>query len=177
VTEPSPERPSSPPPVRYKGEDLDPERGPGLGCFYLQMIVLGVLLVATPLSVSMSAPSIVSAVLLFLTIGILLVSGQTIIFLLRLVAADRREGRRRPIASRTRTVGELDDASVATALPEPNAADEEPAASALPATGAATLPEPSTADDAAGAGRHPGSGQVPPEPAPAPPSDEGPVRQ
>jgi hypothetical protein len=38
------------------------------------------------------------------------VSGQTIIFLLRLVAADRR-GRRRPLASETKTVGELEDAA------------------------------------------------------------------
>jgi hypothetical protein len=37
------------------------------------------------------------------------VTGQTIIFLLRLVAADRR-GRRRPLASGTKTVGELEDA-------------------------------------------------------------------
>ena len=46
-------------------------------------------------------------------IVLLLVTGQTIIFLLRLVAADRR-GRRRPLASGTKTVGELEDASAAT---------------------------------------------------------------
>ena len=40
---------------------------------------------------------------------LLLVTGQTIIFLLRLVSADRR-GRRRPLASGTKTVGELEDA-------------------------------------------------------------------
>jgi hypothetical protein len=33
--------------------------------------------------------------------------GQTAIFLLRLVSADRR-GRRRPLASQTKTVGELE---------------------------------------------------------------------
>ncbi|MGH2511729.1 MAG: hypothetical protein ACRDGQ_03475, partial [Candidatus Limnocylindrales bacterium] len=41
---------------------------------------------------------------------LLLITGQTIIFLLRLVAADRR-GRRRPLASGSRTVGELEDAA------------------------------------------------------------------
>jgi hypothetical protein len=46
--------------------------------------------------------------LLFLTIGLLLVAGQTIVFLLRLVAADRRS-RRRPLASATKTVGEIED--------------------------------------------------------------------
>ena len=41
-------------------------------------------------------------------IGLLLVAGQTIIFLLRLVAADRRS-RRRPLGSATKTVGELEE--------------------------------------------------------------------
>jgi hypothetical protein len=45
---------------------------------------------------------------------LLLVAGQTIIFLLRLVAADRRAGRRRPLASDTKTVGELEDERDAT---------------------------------------------------------------
>ena len=49
-------------------------------------------------------PFAVSAGLLFAVIGLLLVTGQTIIFLLRLVAADRR-GRRRPLASGSKTVG------------------------------------------------------------------------
>lgn len=53
-------------------------------------------------------PSEVSAALLIGVIVLLLITGQTIIFLLRLVAADRR-GRRRPLASETKTVGELED--------------------------------------------------------------------
>ena len=53
-------------------------------------------------------------------IGLLLVTGQTIIFLLRLVAADRR-GRRRPLASGSKTVGELEDAGAGT-----NPADRRP---------------------------------------------------
>jgi hypothetical protein len=57
-------------------------------------------------------PFPVSAGLLFAVIGLLLVTGQTIIFLLRLVAADRR-GRRRPMASGSKTVGELEDAGAA----------------------------------------------------------------
>ncbi len=95
--------------IQYKGANLDAERGPGLGCFWFQVIVLAFLIVLTPMSVSLNWPSEVSAILLFVTIGLLLVAGQTIIFLLRLVAADRR-GRRRPLASQTRTVGELEDA-------------------------------------------------------------------
>jgi hypothetical protein len=73
-------------------------------------VVLAIFIVLTPLSVGWGWPSIVSAGLLFAVIALLLVAGQTIIFLLRLVAADRR-GRRRPLASETRTVGELEDAA------------------------------------------------------------------
>jgi hypothetical protein len=95
-------------PVQYKGDDLDPERGPGLGCFRFQLVVLVLLVVLTPLSVVWQWPDAVSAGLLFAVIILLLITGQTIIFLLRLVAADRR-GRRRPLASTTPTVGELED--------------------------------------------------------------------
>ncbi len=96
-------------PIEYKGEPLDSERGPGLGCFRFQLVVLVALIVATPLSVG-RVPDLVTAGLLFATILLLLVSGQTIIFLLRLVAADRR-GRRAPLDARTPTVGQLEDAA------------------------------------------------------------------
>jgi hypothetical protein len=103
---------SAPPDPRmpdYKGEPLDPARGPGLGCFWLQVVVLAVLLVLTPLTVVWAAPSLVSAALLILTLVLLLFVGQTTIFLLRLVAADRRT-RRRPLRpDARRTVGQLED--------------------------------------------------------------------
>lgn len=105
------------PPVQYKGEDLDAERGPGLGCFRFQVAVLVVFIVLTPLTVIWNWPTWISALLLFAVIVLLLVAGQTIIFLLRLVAADRRS-RRRPLASSTKTVGELEDATAATAAVE-----------------------------------------------------------
>jgi len=100
-------------PVQYKGADLDPARGPGLGCFRFQLVVLVAFVVLTPLTVVWQWPSWISAVLLFAIIALLLVAGQTIIFLLRLVAADRRS-RRRPLASATKTVGEIDDERVQT---------------------------------------------------------------
>ncbi len=96
------------PPVQYKGDDLEAERGPGLGCFRFQLVVLVVFIVLTPLTVFWGWQLWISAALLFATIALLLVVGQTIIFLLRLVAADRR-GRRRPLASTSKTVGELED--------------------------------------------------------------------
>ena len=95
-------------PVQYRGEDLDAARGPGLGCFRFQLVILAIFIVLAPLSVGWGWPSEVSAALLVAVIVLLLITGQTIIFLLRLVAADRR-GRRRPLASETKTVGELED--------------------------------------------------------------------
>ncbi len=111
-----PRRPRATGPVQYRGEELRSERGPGLGCFRFQLVVLAVLVVLTPLSVTWGWPPAVSAGLLFVVIAALLVTGQTIIFLLRLVAADRR-GRRRPLASDTKTVGELEESTAAPAEP------------------------------------------------------------
>jgi len=105
-TPPRPPRPTGP--VQYKGADLEAERGPGLGCFRFQLAILIVFIVLTPLSVVWKWPEAVSAGLLFAVVGLLLTTGQTIIFLLRLVAADRRS-RRRPLGSATKTVGELED--------------------------------------------------------------------
>jgi hypothetical protein len=104
-----PRRPRSTGPVQYRGEDLESERGPGLGCFRFQLVILAIFIVLAPLSVGWGWPEAVSAALLIAVIVLLLVTGQTIIFLLRLVAADRR-GRRRPLSSETPTVGELEDA-------------------------------------------------------------------
>ena len=142
-TPPRPPRPTGP--IRYKGDVLEAERGPGLGCFRFQVIVLAILIVLTPLSVAWNWPPMVSAALLFVVIFLLLVTGQTIIFLLRLVAADRR-GRRRPLASGTKTVGELEDA----AAPEAVAAEPEPE----PETEAQVAP--ASEDDAISAKSPPG---------------------
>lgn len=130
AADPTPPRPSRQPgPVKYKGEELDAERGPGLGCFRFQLVVLVVLVVLTPLTVVWNWPAVVSGALLFAVILLLLITGQTIIFLLRLVAADRR-GRRRPLGSATKTVGELEDEGAA-AGPDDGPA-REPAVGATP---------------------------------------------
>jgi hypothetical protein len=113
----SPERPTSVRPVDYKGEPLDAERGPGLGCFRFQVALLAIFVILTPLTVIWNWPVEISIALLFATIILLLFTGQTIIFLLRLVAADRREGRRVPLASGTKTVGQLADAEAADVPP------------------------------------------------------------
>ena len=68
-------------------------------------MLLGILLVLTPLTVVWASPPWISATLLIVTLVLLLFAGQTVIFLLRLVAADRRT-RRRPMGEAARkTVG------------------------------------------------------------------------
>ena len=99
--------------VEYKGAPLDAEKGPGLGCFWLQIVVLAITVFLAPLSAAWNWPVPIVIFLFALVIVLLLFVGQTIIFLLRLVAADRRaDARRRPMASmdsRTKTVGEIED--------------------------------------------------------------------
>jgi len=116
---------TSPGPIQYKGEELQAERGPGLGCFRFQLVVLAIFVVLTPLSVVWDWPDWLSAALLFAVILLLLVAGQTIIFLLRLVAADRRT-RRRPLGSATKTVGEIEDDASAPEAPDPDPSDGGP---------------------------------------------------
>lgn len=112
----------------YKGEPLDSERGPGLGCFWFQMAVLAILLVATPVSVVAGAAPWLSGALLIVTLVLLLFAGQTVIFLLRLVAADRRS-RRRPLGPRAgKTVGMLEEGDEEDRAEEGAAATDDPQA-------------------------------------------------
>jgi len=92
----------------YKGAPLDAARGPGLGCFRLQLVVLIALVVLTPVGVANGWPIQLTVAMLIAVLVLLFFTGQTAIFLLRLVAADRRE-RRRPLRSTSKTVGELED--------------------------------------------------------------------
>jgi hypothetical protein len=111
--------------VEYKGAPLDAEKGPGLGCFWIQMVALVVAIFLTPLSVVWNWPILVTIVLFATMLVLLLFVGQTVIFLLRLVAADRRaDARRRPLRSQTKTVGEIEDEARAQAH---DAGDEPPA--------------------------------------------------
>jgi hypothetical protein len=128
------------PPI-YKGEPLDAERGPGLGCFWIQIILLTFFLILTPLTVMWAWPPIISAALLIFTLVLLLFSGQTVIFLLRLVAADRRT-RRTPLdPAAARTVGQMEDEGGRTTREEP-----EPATEAAPGSTADDSPEPASDD-------------------------------
>jgi hypothetical protein len=87
----APEHPTADPSApSYKGAPLDADRGPGLGCFWIQVGLLVFLLIATPVSVWLSMPPWVSAAFLILVLVLLFFVGQTSIFLLRLVAAAPR---------------------------------------------------------------------------------------
>lgn len=111
------------PPV-YKGEPLDSERGPGLGCFWIQIGLLTFFLIFTPLTVMWGWDPFISGALLIFTLILLLFTGQTIIFLLRLVAADRRT-RRAPLDPTARpTVGQLEDRPPAPTAEERAAASD-----------------------------------------------------
>jgi hypothetical protein len=98
----------------YKGEPLDAERGPGLGCFWIQIGLLTFFLILTPLTVTWGWDPFISGALLIFTLVLLLFSGQTIIFLLRLVAADRR-ARRAPLDPAAKpTVGQMEEMAPAS---------------------------------------------------------------
>ena len=108
-------------PPTYKGEPLDSERGPGLGCFWIQIALLTFFLIFTPLTVTWGWEPMISAALLIFTLVLLLFSGQTIIFLLRLVAADRRT-RRAPLDPAAKpTVGQMEDVAPAATPPTQDA--------------------------------------------------------
>ncbi len=132
----------------YKGEPLDAERGPGLGCFWAQIALLTFFLILTPLTVTWGWDPTISAILLILTLILLLFSGQTIIFLLRLVAADRRT-RRTPLSSTAKpTVGQMEDASTpATTAQEAPPTDASTAADAAATPDASSTPGGSASPD------------------------------
>lgn len=117
----------SEPPI-YKGEPLEAERGPGLGCFWIQVGLLTFFLILTPLTVTWGWDPFISGALLIFTLGLLLFTGQTVIFLLRLVAADRRI-RRAPLDPKASpTVGQLEDEDAGSAqIPSAGAPDAEAA--------------------------------------------------
>ncbi len=124
VTDEPPPTPSEPRRPEYKGAPLDPVRGPGLGCFWTQAVVLLTLFMLTPFGVVNAWPAWLTTTMLAATLILTLFTGQTVIFLLRLVAADRRS-RRRPLRTEaTKTVGEI--AAAAEDTPETPEADAPP---------------------------------------------------
>ena len=81
--------------VRYN-EDLDPNEGPGFGCFITQAVLFAVILFLIPIGLfTFDWPVWLLAVLLFVAMILLFFVSMTSVFLLRVFFADRRGGRGR----------------------------------------------------------------------------------
>ena len=81
--------------VRYN-EDLDPNEGPGFGCFITQAILFAVILFLIPIGLfTFDWPVWLLAALLFVAMILLFFVSMTSVFLLRVFFADRRGGRGR----------------------------------------------------------------------------------
>jgi hypothetical protein len=81
--------------VRYN-EDLDPNEGPGFGCFVTQAILFAVILLLIPVGLfAFGWPVWVLATLLVIDLVLLFFVSMTSVFLLRVFFADRRRGRGR----------------------------------------------------------------------------------
>ena len=81
--------------VRYN-EDLDPNEGPGFGCFVTQAVLFAFILLLIPVGLfAFNWPVWVLVVLLFIDLILLFFVSMTSVFLLRVFFADRRRGRGR----------------------------------------------------------------------------------
>jgi hypothetical protein len=99
--------------IRYN-EDLDPNQGPGFGCFVTQAILFAIILLLIPVGLfTFGWPVWLLAVLMGIAMVLLFFVSMTSVFLLRVFFADRRRGR-------GRTTG------VARAQPRRISTEEEP---------------------------------------------------
>ena len=86
-------------------EELDPNEGPGFGCFVWQAILFAVILLLIPIGLfTFNWPVWLLIVLLCIDMFLLFFISMTSVFLLRVFFADRRRGRGRSLgAARTPT--------------------------------------------------------------------------
>jgi hypothetical protein len=77
-------------------EDLDPNEGPGFGCFIWQAILFAVILLLIPVGLlAWGWPVWLLIVLMVIDMFLLFFVSMTAVFLLRVFFADRRRGRGR----------------------------------------------------------------------------------
>lgn len=77
-------------------EELDPNEGPGLGCFTVQAVLFALILLFIPIGVfSLSWPVWLLTAMLVIAIILLFFISMTSVFLLRVFFAARRTGRGR----------------------------------------------------------------------------------
>jgi hypothetical protein len=85
--------------MRYN-EDLDPNEGPGFGCFIWQAVLFAGILLLIPVGVFvLSWPVWLLTVLLGIDLFLLFFVSMTAVFLLRVFFADRRGGRGRTLGA------------------------------------------------------------------------------
>ncbi|MEP7040898.1 MAG: hypothetical protein ABI864_04910 [Chloroflexota bacterium] len=81
-------------------EELDPNEGPGFGCFVWQAVLFAGLLFLIPVGLfTFNWPVWLLVVLLFVDMVLLFFISMTSVFLLRVFFADRRRGRGRTIGA------------------------------------------------------------------------------
>jgi hypothetical protein len=81
-------------------EDLDPNEGPGFGCFIWQAVLFAVILLLIPVGLfSFNWPVWLLTTLLFIDLILLFLLSMNSVFLLRVFFADRRAGRGRTLGS------------------------------------------------------------------------------
>ncbi|HLA65138.1 MAG TPA: hypothetical protein VK600_00995 [Candidatus Saccharimonadales bacterium] len=81
-------------------EELDPNEGPGFGCFIWQAVLFAGILLLIPVGLfTFSWPLWVLASLLFVDMFLLFLVSMTSVFLLRVFFADRRRGRGRTLGA------------------------------------------------------------------------------
>jgi hypothetical protein len=110
--------------IRYN-EDLDPNEGPGFGCFIWQAILFAGILLLIPVGVfTFNWPVWLLAILMFIDLFLLFFVSMTAVFLLRVFFADRRvgRGRRTGVAKQPPRVISTED--VAPDEAEPGTPDE-----------------------------------------------------
>ena len=94
-------------------EELDPNEGPGFGCFVTQAILFAVILLLIPVGLfTFNWPVWVLATLLIIDLFLLFFVSMTSVFLLRVFFADRRRGRGRQTGAtrpQTRVISTQDD--------------------------------------------------------------------
>ena len=96
-------------------EELDPNEGPGFGCFVTQAVLFALILLLVPVGLfTFGWPVWFLALLLFVDMVLLFFVSMTSVFLLRVFFADRRGGRGRTVGATrppTRIISGEDDQS------------------------------------------------------------------
>lgn len=108
-------------------EELDPNEGPGLGCFTVQAVLFAIILLLIPVGVfSLGWPVWLLTALLVVAIILLFFISMTSVFLLRVFFASRRTGRGRTFGSSAPPLS-IDSDATDTDAPEPRSQPTDPA--------------------------------------------------